>query len=500
MQQAPSTFLSRARTLAAAALLAAVGARSAWAIAPAAAPRPANGGADAESLERAFVDISDRVGPAVVSVAASYTVVQRYSPWGEEFPDEILRQWFNAPYEQKQDVMSLGSGVIVSTDGYLLTNAHVVGQAKNVKVKLLSGKEYKARIVGKDEDTDLCVLKIDAEGPVTAAPLGDSEKIHVGQWAIAIGNPFALENTMTVGVISAKGRMLDEANGGRTARYTSFIQTDASINKGNSGGPLINIKGEVIGINSMIFSSNGGSIGLGFAIPINVAKNVMEGLIKNGHISRPQLGIAYRTVSPDVARKLRLPPGGGMEISSVLKDSAAAKAGLKPGDVILSVDKKPLKDANELRAMIQQRRVGDSITLDVYRKGQKLTIPVALKEESRSQEREAGEKRGETPEAGESSWLGMTVTALTDELAQHLDARDAEGVVVMSVAQDSVALTSGVQRGDIIREIEQQPVTSLKDFEAAKARIGDKDGVLLLIERQGSTMYLVVQREAGDKP
>lgn len=496
MQQAGSAFapLLRRAVVAAAAALACLPAPSARAV----------GAVDAEALEKAFVDVSDKVGPAVVSVVASYTIVQRSSPWGDDFADDFFRQWFNAPppTEQRQDVMSAGSGVIVSPEGYILTNAHVVGQARNVKVKLLTGKEYKAKIVGKDEDTDLCVLKIQADTTLTAAPLGDSEKIHVGQWAIAIGNPFALENTMTVGVISAKGRMLDESSGSRSARYTSFIQTDASINRGNSGGPLINIKGEVIGINTMIYSPSGGSVGIGFAIPVNVAKNVMAGLIKEGRIIRAQLGIQYRAVTPDVARKLRLPPGGGMEVSAVLRDSAAAKAGLKPGDIILSVDKKPLKEPNELRATVQQRRVGDTVTLEVYRKGQKLTVPVALREESHAAARETAGEPGGAPagEPNETTWLGMTLAPLNDELAQHLEARDAEGVVVMKLDPDSPALASGVQRGDIIREIEQQPIATLKDFLAARARIGDKDGILLLIERQGSTMYLVVQKEARDRP
>ncbi|MEK7767178.1 MAG: trypsin-like peptidase domain-containing protein, partial [bacterium] len=346
---------------------------------PAAAIPAAVSTADADGLERSFVDVADRVGPAVVSIVATTTYVMRGSPWGDESMDEFFRHFFEIPQmEQRQQVMSAGSGVIVTADGYVLTNAHVIGQAKNIVVKLLNKKEYKAKIVGKDDDTDLAVLKIKAEGTLATAPLGDSDRIRVGQWSIAIGNPFALENTVTVGVISAKGRQLDNGTGGRTARFTSFIQTDASINRGNSGGPLLNIRGEVIGINTMIYSPSGGSVGIGFAIPINIAKRVMDGLIKEGRIIRPQLGIAYGPLQPEVAKKLGLPAGQGMEVSGVLKGTGAEQAGLKPGDIILAVDGKPLREREELRAIVLAHKGGDTIRLDVQRKGKRIVLDVAL--------------------------------------------------------------------------------------------------------------------------
>jgi Do/DeqQ family serine protease len=452
---------------------------------------------EALRLEGAFTDVSDRAGPAVVSIVSSYTVVHRFSPWGDEGLDDLFGQFFGTPpqREMQEPVVSAGSGVIVSRDGYILTNAHVIGRAKNVSVKLLDKREYKAAIVGMDEDTDICVLRIKADGPLVAAPLGDSDAIRVGSWAIAIGNPFGLENTVTVGVISAKGRRLDESSGGRTARFTGFIQTDASINRGNSGGPLINIRGEVIGINTMIYSPSGGSVGIGFAIPVNIAKSVMDSLIKEGKIVRPQLGVAYRPVAPEVAKKLKLPAGTGMEVSQVLPGTAAERAGLKAGDIILSVDGKPLKDQEDLRNAVLQHKVGDRIQLDVFRRNARLKLEVILKE-SAHEAAEDHPKESQKAPGEERSWLGMTVQDLTEDLARQLETRNTEGVLVTRVAADSRAQNSGIQRGDVIREIEQQAVHNLKEFEEVGRRLGDKDGILVLVERRGSVMYIVIERPA----
>jgi len=446
-------------------------------------------------LEGAFTEISDRVGPAVVSIVSSYTVTHRFSPWGDEGLDDLFGQFFGMPpqREMQEPVVSAGSGVIVSRDGYILTNAHVVGRAKTVQVKMLDKGEYKAAIIGMDEDTDICVLRIRADRALTAAPLGDSDRIRAGQWAIAIGNPFGLDNTVTVGVISAKARRLDESSGGRTARFTGFIQTDASINRGNSGGPLINIRGEVIGINTMIYSPSGGSVGIGFAIPVNIAKNVMESLIAGRKIVRPQLGVAYRPVSPDVAKKLNLPAGTGMEVSQVLKGTAADRAGLRAGDIILSVDGKPLKEQEDLRGAVLQHQVGDRMLLEVFRRNTRVKLNVILRELQRETAEEAPKGSQKTP-GEERSWLGMTVQDLTEELARQLNTRNTEGVVVTAVAGDSRAQLSGIQRGDIIREIEQQGAHNLKEFEEIGRRIGNKDSVLVLIERRGSSMYVVIER------
>ncbi len=468
------------------------------------APRliPAAAIDEASALEEAIADVVDKVGPAVVSVEASYTIVQRFNPWGDEFFDDFFRRFFEEPgpgYERKQPVRSLGSGVIVGKDGYILTNAHVIGQATKVSVRLLNKKEYKAKIVGRDEGTDLAVLRIEPDKEIIAAPLGDSDRIRVGQWAIAIGNPFALENTVTVGVISAKGRQLDPSQGG-AARYTSFIQTDASINRGNSGGPLLNIRGEVIGINTMIYSTSGGSIGIGFAIPSNMAHRILESIIKEGRFIRPQMGITYRPVAPEVAKKLGLDPGVGMEVTGVLKGTGAALAGLVPSDIILSVDGKELRQTETLRETVLNHQVGDRVTLGVFRKGKKITLVITLKEAPQEgEEKEKGPAKKKPAREKETAWLGMTIVELTEDIAKELGARDANGVLVARVDPDSPAAAAGLQRGDIIREVEQQPISNIDEFTLAKKKAKEKDGVLLLIERQGSTMYVVVNPKGKEE-
>ena len=452
---------------------------------------------DASVLQQAFVSVAEKVGPAVVSVNASYTMVQRFSsPQGDEFFDEFFRKFFEMPqpYERRQDVTSLGSGFIVTTDGYILTNAHVLGQAKDVMVTLTNKKQYRAKIIGKDDGSDVAVLKIKADEKLVAAPLGDSDAIEVGQWAIAIGNPFALENTVTVGVVSAKGRQLDTRVSGPSGRYTSFIQTDASINRGNSGGPLLNINGEVIGINTLIFSPSGGSVGIGFAIPISMAKRIMEEIIREGRYVRPQMGVMYRALDPEVAKKLGLEPGAGMEITEVFKETAADKAGLKPSDIILSMDDDVLKSTGDLRDVIIKHKVGDTVKLTVFRRDRKMKIDVKLMGEQTAQEKT--EPAGKQEKAGEgTAWLGMAVSDITPELADRLGITDTDGVVIIKIEPDSAAADAYLAPGDIIREIEQQPVKSVRDFEAAGKRVKPGVDVLLLIERQGSTQYIVIRQD-----
>ncbi len=457
---------------------------------------------EATRLEQAFVDAAEKVGPSVVSVAAtSYRIIQRYSPWGDESLEEFFRYFFGMPHQEAYPIMSAGSGVIVSADGYILTNEHVVKRAKKVTIGMLDRQEYEAEIVGRDEATDLAVLKIKASKKLPFAPLGDSDAIRVGQWAIAIGNPFQLENTVTVGVISAKGRQLDPRRGGLAARYTSFIQTDASINPGNSGGPLLDLSGKVIGINTMITSPSGGSVGIGFAIPINVAKRVLESIIKEGRVIRPQLGIAYRPLEPEVAEKLGLKPGQGMEVSTVFEGTAAEKAGIKAGDIILTLDGKPLKESDDLRSIIFGHKVGDKVALDVFRKGKRLTLSVPLLEEKRSQEAAEAEDipAPERPKGDRETWLGMTLEAVTPAIAKQLGLSEAKGVIVLGVDENSPAEKAGVGRGDIIREIEQEPVEDMEGFKNLTRRLQKRKSLLLLIERQveggASTMYVVIQRE-----
>jgi Do/DeqQ family serine protease len=474
-----------------------------------AAPEPQHLSAAAD-LEQAFVTVADKAGPAVVSITSEFVQTGYF----EDPFDNFYRFFYGLPSprsgQREFRQRGGGSGFIVSPDGYILTNAHVVSlksddqsnlqYAKVVKVLLTSHKEHTAKVVGLDPMTDVAVLKIKPEADLPVLPLGDSDQVMVGQWSIAIGNPFGLENTLTVGVISAKGRKVSSPD--RASALSSYIQTDASINSGNSGGPLINIRGEAIGINSMIASPSGGSVGIGFAIPINIAREVMNGIIKEGRITRAQIGVAFRPLAPAVAKRLGLKPGQGLEISQVLKGSGAEAAGLTAGDILLSVDDKPLEDANDLRGYILGRKPGDRVKLEVFRKGKRLAAEVVLKEtvEAAKAPKDGG-KAGdrEKPDASKA-WLGMRLERLTSESAAKAQSVSTQGVMVSSVEPGSLAAQAGIQAGDVIREVEQTAVASPSDLSALVKSLGERDGWLLLIERQGSAMYVMLgaRPEEGD--
>ena len=328
-----------------------------------------------KSLGQAFVEVAKNVQPSVVNITAEKTVTMRpRDQFGEDFfkgsPfEEFFRGFGSSPREEERmyKQRSGGSGVIVDKEGYILTNNHVIEGADGVKVRLNDGREFTATVKGKDSRTDLAVLHIKAEN-LPIATLGDSEKLEVGEWAIAIGSPFGLEHTVTVGVISAKGR-----SGFGTGTYEDFIQTDASINPGNSGGPLINIDGEMIGINAMIIQPG---TGIGFAIPINTAKQILNDLIKTGKVVRPWLGISAQDLTPEIAEHFKVKEKEGVLVGQVYQGTDAEKAGLASGDIIISVDEKPIKNVGELVKEIQKRKVGQKVKLNIIREGKPLTIEV----------------------------------------------------------------------------------------------------------------------------
>jgi len=328
-----------------------------------------------KSLGQAFVEVAKKVQPSVVNIATEKTITMR--PWdrfGEDFfkgsPFEEFFRGFGSPPREEERMYkqrSGGSGVIVDKEGYILTNYHVIEEADKVRVRLNDGREFAATVKGQDSRTDLAVLHIKAKD-LPVATLGDSEKLEVGEWAIAIGSPFGLEHTVTVGVISAKGR-----SGFGTGTYEDFIQTDASINPGNSGGPLINIDGEVIGINAMIIQPG---TGIGFAIPIDMAKKILNDLIKTGRVVRPWLGISIQDLTPEIAEHFKLKEKEGALVGQVYHGTDAEKAGLASGDIIMSVDDKPVKNVGELVKEIQKRKVGQKVKLNVIREGKPLTVEV----------------------------------------------------------------------------------------------------------------------------
>jgi serine protease Do len=440
---------------------------------------------DLGPLTSGFSSILQPVLGSVVNVSTSKVVKpqQGYAPF---FNDPFFRQFFGNQFGQQfhsqpQVEHSLGSGVIVSADGYILTNNHVVDGATDIKVEMGHKLEYKAKLVGRDPRTDIAVLKIDATG-LTPITLGDSSKIRIGDLAFAIGDPFGIGETVTMGIVSAKGR-----SGLGIENYEDFIQTDAAINPGNSGGALLNAQGQCIGINTAIISSGGGNQGIGFAIPINMARSIMDQLVKNGKVVRGYLGIYIQDLTPELAKQFGLTQGGGALVSDVEPDGPAAKAGLEKGDVVLEMNGSPVSDSNDLRNRISQSAPGTEVHLQVSRSGKTRDITVKLGE--------LPEKTASAPtnQATPSALQGVEVETLTAGIAQQLNLPSGtSGVVVTSVDPASPAGQSGLTRGDVIQEVNRRPVHNASEYEAAVQAAGGK-AVLLLVNRGGNTLYLVVE-------
>jgi serine protease Do len=434
----------------------------------------------------------------VVATVVNVSVVQRvkasgfgmFGP-GEESPElpfgpegnpfEQFRRFFGpTPHEFKQH--GLGSGVIVSSDGYILTNEHVVGHADQIHVRLTDKREFTAKVVGKDAKTDLALIKIKTEGPLPAAVLGDSAGLQVGDWVVAIGNPFGFNFTVTAGIISAKGRIL----GGN---YDNFLQTDASINPGNSGGPLFNTRGEVVGINTAIYSSTGSNAGIGFAIPVNLAKNVMEQLKEHGRVIRGWLGVEIQEVTPDLAHAFGLPKPEGALVAGVEGGGPAEKAGIKQGDVIVKFDGRPVQSEHQLPELVAQTPVHKKVAVEVVRNGKHLTVEATIGE---LKEEQVALARGEQPGF---NW-GLEVQDITPEIANRLNLSSAKGVIVRNVKPDTPAADAGIQRGDIVREVNHQKTDSVSEFLslAAKAKKSKKPA-LLLVQRGKNTIYVIIKPE-----
>jgi serine protease Do len=436
------------------------------------------------SLGQAFVEVAKKVQPSVVNVTTEKTITLK--PWeryGEDFfkgsPfEDFFRGFGFSPRERGKEYRhkqrSGGSGVIVDKEGYILTNNHVVEGADKVKIRLNDGREFTAMVKGQDSRTDLAVLHIKAKD-LPVATLGDSDKLEVGEWAIAIGSPFGLEHTVTVGVISAKGR-----TGLGTGTYEDFIQTDASINPGNSGGPLINIDGEVVGINAMIIQPG---TGIGFAIPINMAKQILNDLIKQGKVVRPWLGISVQDLTPEMAEQFQVKEKEGVIVAQIHQGTGAEKAGLASGDIMKSVDDKAIKNTNDLIKEIQKRKVGQKVKLNVVRDGKPMTIEVTLTAMPDKPEA-LKEKEGEEK-------LGARVQELTPQLSARyrISSEIKRGVVVISVEEGSPADELGLQEGDVILEINRKKIETTKDFERAIKDINLEKGIVFRLHRRGNTFY-----------
>ena len=401
-------------------------------------------------------------------------------PQGDPF--EQFRRFFGQgmPREYKQH--GLGSGVIVSPDGYILTNNHVVGNADEIDVQLFDKRDFTAKVIGKDPKTDLALIKIDTKdkAPLPVAPLGVSGDTEIGDWVIAIGNPFGVGTTVTAGIVSAKGRIL----GGD---YDDFIQTDASINPGNSGGPLFNAEGQVIGINTAIYSRTGSNVGIGFAIPIDLAKNVMEQLKSHGRVIRGWLGVEIQEVTNDLAQSFGLSHATGALVAKVDKDGPAAKGGIERGDIVMKFNGHDVHDEHELPALVAETPINKSVPVELIRNGKRMTVQVTTGErtEPTVQTAKAEDQGG--------SW-GMQVGDLTPDLAQQLHIDITKGVVVRKVNPDSPAADADLQPGDVVLEIDHNKVATVNDFVAkAKAAKDTKKPALLLVQRGAATLYTVIK-------
>jgi len=441
-----------------------------------------------------FAPVVKRAMPAVVNISSSKVVKAQQIPRGM-FDDPMFRQFFGGRMPEMQQPKSqretsLGSGVIVSPDGYIITNNHVVDGATDVKVEFSNKEKYSAKIIGTDKYTDVAVLKIDKTGLPTL-PFADSGKVQVGDVVLAIGEPFGLGGTVTMGIVSAKGRSL----GGQIERYEDFIQTDAAINHGNSGGALIDTRGELVGINTAILSGDGGgSEGIGFAIPANLARNMMDQILKKGKVTRGFMGILPQELTPDMAKEFNMSNGHGVLVAQVTPDSPASKAGLKVGDVITSINGDAVEDVNSFRLVVAGFAPGTKIDLKVSRDGRTIDVPVTLTEYNMEANNGQGGPEG-APGKGEKGALkGVSVEALTPELREKMQLPDTVkgGVVITDLDDDSPAAAVGLQPGDVILQVNHRTVNTVAEFNGAVKQGASKDSTLLLVKRGAGEQFLVV--------
>ena len=451
---------------------------------------------------RSFADVAQRTMPAVVNISTTQKAERRTqkrqrqfppmpgpgqpNPFGEGDPfEEFFRRFGPNPNQPPSGQRRrLGSGFIISEDGYIVTNNHVVDEADTITVRLSDDEEYEAKKIGSDDRTDLALIKIEAQQPLPVVPLGQSSTLEVGNWVMAIGNPFGLSQTVTVGIVSAKGRVIG------AGPYDDFIQTDASINPGNSGGPLLNLQGEVVGVNSAIFSRSGGNVGIGFAIPIDLAKSIVDQLKEKGSVTRGWLGVMIQSVTPELAKSFDLPEAKGALIAEVTPDSPAAKAGLERGDIITSFKESEIVDSRDLPALVAQTPVGNPSAVKVLRGGKEQTFTVILGKLPDQQQAKA-----ESGESSEENW-GMTVSDLTAEIRQDLKLKDdQQGIVVTAVELGSPANQAGIRRGDIVEEINRKAVASVQDFAKAISEMKEKESLLLLIRRNTFTSFFALRKE-----
>lgn len=435
---------------------------------------------------RAFSDIVAEVSPAVVNISTTKVFKRDAYPFSDDPLFDLFRPFHD--FDQKKwKEQSLGSGVIISEDGYIITNNHVVEKSEDIRVILYDKRSFKGKVIGSDPKTDIAIVKISAQ-KLPSVRWGNSDHLKVGEFVLAIGNPYGLSHTVTMGIISAVGR----ANVG-IADYEDFIQTDAAINPGNSGGPLVNINGELIGINTAIFSRSGGYQGIGFAVPSNMARLVMEQLIKQGKIVRGWLGVMIQEVTPEIAQKFGLKEPKGALVSDITKGSPAEKAGITRGDIIIEYDGKAISSVSNLRNSVAQTKVGSQVRIKIIRNGKEFNLNVIVAELPKEMATITEEPEGDIQR---NAFSGVTVYDLTKEIALQLGLNSGEkGVVVVKVESGSPAEEAGLKKGDVIQEIDRKKINNMEDFRRVTSLVGSKEETILLyINRGGKRLYITLNR------
>ena len=442
----------------------------------------------ANELSQAFEQVAETITPSVVTISTE-TKPKKGGPKGtEQLRDFLGEDFFDKMVPSPQ--RGLGTGVIVDDQGHILTNNHVIGGADEVTVRLSTEKTVKAKVVGVDPRTDLAVIKIKIkEGLPKSAKLGDSDKLKIGEWVVAAGASFGLDNTITAGIVSAKGRAI---SGG--AQYEDFIQTDAAINPGNSGGPLVNLRGEVVGINTAIVSKSGGYMGIGFAIPINMGRQVMESLITKGKVTRGWLGVGIQNLSEDLAESFNYASTEGALVGHVDPKGPAKSAGLKQGDIIVQAGKERIKNVNQLRNYIASLKPGVGLDVTVVRGGDKKSLSVTI-----------GELPAQTEEGpqvvtdGENEQLGLSVEPLNESSAKRSRTSRTEGLVVTEVAPQGLAAKAEIRPGDIIVSINGKDIATITDFKEALEKGDVKKGIRVVVESQGMERFAFLRQQGTEE-
>jgi serine protease Do len=438
-----------------------------------------------QGVPNSFAELAESASRGVVNISAEKTIIGH--PLEEffgmpNFPFQVPES--PGLRERKQMVPSLGTGFVISPDGYIVTNNHVIEDVDKITVKFNDRHELPAVVVGRDPKTDIALIKVDSKEPLYALPLGVSESVRPGEWVVAIGNPFGLEHTVTAGIISAKHRDIDQG------AYDDYIQTDAAINPGNSGGPLINLAGEVIGINTAI---NPRANTIGFAVPIDMAKSILPQLLASGHVTRGWLGVVIQGLSPEIAEELELEEAKGALVSKVIDDGPAAQAGIRKMDVIREFDGQPVDDYDDLPRIVASTPVDKKVEIVVLRDGKRVTLrpKIAVLEEPEVQKTSATP----APERSEANDFGLRVQDLTDDVADRLGLEGAKGVVVTAVDPDGPASEAGIQRGDVIIEVDRREVTDTASLQKALEKSDDR--ALVLIRRGENQLYMTVKKQTG---